>query len=86
MRHAGRSIWGSGRSFVTVMQSANHWDADHTTLDRRFDGPRDRRVVFQRQVTSGIVVVVEVRHQNAAQMILVPHDEMVEALSADGPD
>ena len=37
-RHADRSISNSGRSFVTVMQSADHRDADHTSLDRRFDG------------------------------------------------
>ena len=35
---------------------------------------------------SGLVVVFEVLRQNALQMRLVEHDEMVEALSADGPD
>jgi hypothetical protein len=81
-RHAGRSISGSGRSFVTVVQSANHRNADNTTSAGRFEGPRAWCIAFQRQVTSGLVVVFDVLRKNAAQVTLVQYDQVVESFSA----
>lgn len=75
----------SSRPFVAVAQPADHRDADNTTLTGRFDGPREWCIACQRQVTPGLMVVVEVYRQNAMQMLLVEHDDMVETFTADGP-
>jgi hypothetical protein len=44
------------------------------------------RVLLQREVGSGVVVVEEVLLKHATQMMLVQDDEVIEALPAQGAD
>ena len=85
-RPAGRCVKDSSRSFVTVVQPADHRNADHTTMTGRFNGPRERRVSVRREVRASLMVVGEILRQNTTRMILVEHDQVVEALSAYAPD
>lgn len=48
---------------------------------RPFDGPHVGRVLVEREMGSCTVIVREVRGQNATQVPLPEHDDMVEALA-----
>ena len=64
-----------------MMQSADLRNGNDSTLRRRFDLALDRRVSIEREVRSGLVVVLEVRSQDATKMAFVEHDHMIETLS-----
>jgi len=44
------------------------------------------RILVQRQLSAGTIVIVGVGAKHAAQMRFAEHDEVVQALSANGPD
>jgi hypothetical protein len=48
---------------------------------RPFDGPQVRRILVERKMGSGAVIVRAVRGQNATQVPLAENGDMVEALS-----
>ena len=62
------------------------WDGDDPAGAWRLDGPRDRRVLLQRQVSPPLVVVAEISPQVAPERAFVPDDHVVEALPPDGAD
>ena len=74
------------RTRVAVVQATQARLRDDLALLQRAGRPRDRRVTFQRQVRSGLVMVAEVVDQHTPQMLLVKHDHVVKTFSADGPD
>ena len=45
-----------------------------------------RRVLLQRSMRSGFVVIIGVSSQRSAQMRFARNDQMIEALTADRPD
>jgi hypothetical protein len=73
-------------SKVAMMQPADNWHLDHPAKLRRLDLPRDRRVLVGREVGSEILIVIDMRSQDAFQRSLVEDDHMVQALSPDGAD
>ena len=64
-----------------MMEPADHGDLDDAPLVRRLNRSRFRRVFFQCKVRSEAVVVREVTSNNPAQMVLVQHEHVVEAVS-----
>ena len=69
-----------------MMQPAEVRDLNNRAARRRLRRPRDGRILVERQVGSPPVVVDEVVLEVATQRALVPHDDVVEALVADGAD
>ena len=59
------SVAASGGSRVPVMQAADVRDRDHPGVARWLDLTRDGCIAVERQVGSGLVVIREVRPQNA---------------------
>lgn len=68
------------------MKSAELRDRDDCATLPRFDLPRLRGILLQGKVRTRAVVVREVVAQDSPQMLLVEHDDVIEALSADGTD
>jgi len=68
------------------MQAAEVGDLHDPAAGRRLRDPRDGRILVQREVRSPPVIVREVLLKVAAQGALVPDDDVVEALAADGAD
>src|SRR5262245_26762416 len=66
---------------VPVMQSADFGDFDHLSQIRRLLGPWFGRVLRERYMGSGPMIILTVTFQNPAEMIFIEHDHMVEALS-----
>ena len=66
------------------MQAADFWHANDPahTLGRT----SKRRILVQRKMRPGGVIVADVGRHSATQMRLVEHDQMVEALPSDGSD
>ena len=64
------------------MKPTDHGDLNDVTVFRRFNWPRIRRVFPESQMRTRIVIVGEVPPDNPAQMSLVEHQHVVEAVSA----
>ena len=69
-----------------MMQPADVWNRDHLATIRWLHLACNRRVVVQRQVRAGVMIIVEVIGEDPLQVALVEHDEVVEALAADRAD
>jgi hypothetical protein len=68
------------------MQAAEVWDFDDRAAAGRLLLPGRRCILVQREVGSPLVIVGEVLLEVTAERALVPHDDVVEALPAQGPD
>jgi hypothetical protein len=75
---AGRS----GRPRVTVAAAADARKRDDSARARRLDGARDRRIGAERPMGSVVVVVGDVLADQAEQMPLSKHDDVIEQLTA----
>ncbi len=75
-----------GTPGVPMVQAADLRDGNNFALRRRFDAAWCRRIAIQREMRAGRVVVVEILGQDAMQMGLVEHDEMIQTIAAYGTD
>ena len=50
------------------------------------DWPDGRRILVEREVSASPVIVLEVRAQDASQVLLAKYDDMIEALAPDRAD
>ena len=71
---------------VSMIEAPDFGDLHDPAHLRPLDRPPVWRVLLEREMGSGAVIVREVRGQNSAQMPLAEHDEMVEALAPHGAD
>ena len=72
-----------GAAFVVVVQATHLGNRrDAAAIGGRRDGPRDTRVLVERQLRSGPQVVLHVAVQDAAQPARPADDEVIEALAA----
>ena len=69
---------------VTMMQSAQARQFDGFALVRRLNRPRVRAVLGQRPVEAVTIIIAQIVGENAAQVILVQHNDVVQAFPADG--
>ena len=76
----------SGGPRVSVMQAANPRNRDHAAFRWVLDSAGHRRVPIERKMGTDFVIVREVRGQDAFQVSLVEHDEMIKTLSPDRAD
>jgi hypothetical protein len=76
----------SGRSRVAVVQATQVRPGNNLPLFGWLHGSCNRGIPLQRQMRAGFVVVREVLGQNAAQVLLVQHYHVIQALAADRAD
>jgi hypothetical protein len=65
---------------VSVMQAANFGKLHDCARLRPLDGPYVWRILLKREVSPGTVIVREVVGEDAAQVRLTQHEDMVQAL------
>jgi len=75
-----------GPTFVVVMQTADMRDLDDRTAGRRLRSPWDGSILVQGEVSSPLVIVAEIGHDRPTEADLVEHDDVVQALAANGSD
>ncbi len=82
------SLENSGRFLFTPpqVQTADPRQRDDVARARRFHGPRDRRIAAKRHMGSVLVVVGDMVADQAEQMPLSEHDDVVEQFSAQRAD
>ncbi len=73
-----------GGSAITMMQPADHRNRDHPPLLAWLDVSFIWRVAIQRQVSSRIVVIIDVRVEYSFQMSFVKNDDVPKALAFHG--
>src|SRR6266850_1153277 len=85
-RERGASRRVSGRApVVSVMQAADLWDRDHAPVGR-LDGTRLWWILVEGKVRPGVVVVVEIAGEHAAQVAFAEDDDVIETFTADAAD
>jgi len=86
-RRAVRGDKLSGRAaFVTMMETTHLGDRHDGPIAGRRDRTRNRRVLVQRQVRAGFVIVTEVVFEYSAQLVVIDHNHMIEALATNASD
>ena len=76
----------SGAALVTMMESADCRDRNHPPRVRRLDRARLRRVLLQSQVRPAPMAVVHETLQVTVKAPFAEHDDVVQALAANGVD
>src|ERR1039457_4683142 len=69
-----------------MMQTADERQGAPLPKLRRLHRPTRRRVLFQRQVRSRLVIILHIRLHVSAQRLLVENDDVVDALSPNRTD
>ena len=67
---------------VSVVESTNHRNLNYFSHLGRLNRSRLRRVLVEREVRSRCVVISEVQPKVPTQMVLVQHNDVIEAVSA----
>ncbi len=71
---------------VAMMQAADFWSHDDRAHLGPLDGSHVGRVLLEREMSSRAVIVDEVAGQDAAQVPLAEHKDMVQTLTAHRAD
>ncbi len=74
--------WLGSPSGVSVVESANHRELDDLPLVRWLNGSRIRGIFPESQMRPEAVIVREVTPNKSAQVLLVEHHHVIEAVSA----
>src|ERR1035438_6771292 len=80
------SVASGGAPFVTMVQTAHLRDRDHSPEFRRLHFPWLWRVLLQRQMRPGLVIIGKIRGQSAPQTGFVEYDHMIQAFPPNGAD
>ena len=67
-----------------MMQAADLRHLDYVTTIGRLHGAWDRTVVRERAVRAYLMVILQVRFENAPELPFMEHDHSIEAFSANG--
>jgi len=71
---------------VSVVKTADLRELDHPALLRGMHGTGLRRIFVQRQVRPGSIKVAQEAPNDPSQVSFAEHDDVIEALPAEGPD
>lgn len=78
---------GSGLApLVAMMKSTDLWKGDDSTLAGWLSRARLGTIFPKRQMSPGLVVIIEVRGEDPTQMALVQDDYVIQAFATDRSD
>ena len=63
-----------------VLEAADVGDLKDRAARWRLCGPRERRILVQREVSAPLVIVIEEQSKRASKRPLIPDDHMIETL------
>jgi hypothetical protein len=75
-----------GEAFVALMKPADLRNRDHLAAVRRLDWASIRAIFVEREMGPRAMIVVDVREQDAAQIALLDHEYMIQALTGNRAD
>ena len=70
-------------SFVAMMEAADLWERDNLAGTEWVYWSALRTILGEREMRSRLVVIVKVRRQHAAQMMLIEDDDVIQTFTAD---
>ena len=76
----------SGETFVAKVKTADLRNQDHLAVVRRMDGAGIRAIFVAREMCPRAVIVLDVGRQDPAQMALVDHEYVIQALATNRAD
>jgi hypothetical protein len=84
--YAKSGVCSGGKTFVTMMQSANLRNLHDPTHGWRLNRSTDWCVLAQRQMRPGLFIVCEIGFQDSTQTGLIQNDDVIQALSSNRSD
>src|SRR3979490_1779277 len=72
-----------GTAFVAMMEAADLRERDNLAGSGRVYRSALRTILGEREMRSRLVVIVKVRRQHAAQMMLIEDDDVIQTFTAD---
>ncbi len=75
------SVQSGSQPLVTMMETANLWKSDYLTGFDGLDRPWHGAVLAQRKVSPRPMIIVQIRSENAPQVLFVQDDEVVKTFS-----
>src|SRR5215216_4861802 len=75
-----------GSTLIAMMQTADLGEGNNIARRGKLYGTRPRAVLVEREMRSGVVVILKIVRQYAAQMTLVEDDNVIQAFTADRTD
>ena len=75
-----------GSTFITMMQTADLGEGNNIACGGKLHAARPWAVLVEREMRSGIMVILKIARQDAAQMTLIDDDNVIQAFTADRTD
>jgi hypothetical protein len=72
-----------GSTLVAMMQTAHLRESNNIAGGGRLDGARPWAVLVEREMRSGVMMILQIARQDAAQVTLVKDDNVIQAFAAD---
>ena len=69
-----------------MMQTTDLWEGDNLACRGRLYAARLRTILVEREMGSGPVMVLKIPRQDAAQVMLVKDDDVIQTFAADRAD
>ena len=69
-----------------MMQSTDLWERNDLACGRSVYGPLLRAVLVEREMRPGVMMILKIARQDAAQVTLVEDDNVIQAFTADRTD
>src|SRR5665213_4297665 len=85
-RPLGRRNSSRGATFVPMMQTARLRERDDLACREWLYAARLRTILVEREMRPGIVMVLNIPRQDAAQVMLVKDDDVIQTFAADRAD
>jgi hypothetical protein len=83
-KHVGFPL--SGPTLVAMMQTPNLGEGNDFAAGGKLYATRPRAVLAEREMRSGVLMVLKIARQHAAQMALVEDDDVIQTFPADRTD
>jgi hypothetical protein len=85
-RGACRRVNSRGSTLIAMMEPAHLREGNNVTGGRRLDGARTWAILAQREMRSGVMMILKISRQDAAQVTLVEDDNVIQTFTADRSD
>jgi hypothetical protein len=73
-------------TFVTMMEASHLGEGDNIACGRKLYATRPRAVLVEREMRSGVMMILKIARQYAAQVTLVEDDNVIQTFAADRTD
>jgi hypothetical protein len=75
-----------GSTLIAIMETAHLREGNNVACGGKLHATRPWAVLFEREMGSGVMMILKIAQQNAAQVTLAEDDNVIQAFTADRTD